>query len=572
MMNGLKNFFKWNKRSLRASLSSGQRASLLSGTLVGTSYIPFPPWAIFFAYVPLWLKVLRETSLVRVFFFGWVTQFVLTLIGFHWIAYTAYEFGHIPWPLSGLVLLAFASLAHLYIPLSIILAIQIRNWTRLSDSQTLVLLALTLILGERIWPSIFPWNLGYTFLWARWPIYQWADIVGFEGLSAFILLMNAAVAIAWLQAHNRPRVLLSLGFVGTLGIVALSVGGDFHGKAWKETDSSIKVLAVQGNIGNFEKIAAEKGHAFQSEILNRFLDLTRKGLLDHPETDLIFWPETAFPDFLDEFYKHRERPARLTEAIKTWKKPLLTGSFSKNHLDSDSNKNTFNAAFLISKEGERLGPPYHKTNLLAFGEYLPFSNQFPVLLKWITIVSNFGRGQGPSVFSWPQALSVDVSNTNSASNAGHILKIGPQICYEGLSPDFSRELARQGADLIANFTNDSWFGLTWFGYSFEPQQHMNMTLGRAIELRRPLIRATNTGITTAILADGTQLAQSPINEPWTGLLDIKFKKNSPQSFFVEHKNLDSWLYFVLFFVMMTVNWLKHQRLFKHKQTHPQKKM
>src|SRR6185437_13880186 len=71
--------------------------SILSGILIGTSYIPFPPWAIFFCFVPLWITWFDEKSWWEIFWTGWATQFVLALIGFNWIAYTVHEFGHLPW-------------------------------------------------------------------------------------------------------------------------------------------------------------------------------------------------------------------------------------------------------------------------------------------------------------------------------------------------------------------------------------------------------------------------------------------------------------------------------------------
>jgi len=65
--------------------------ALLSGGLLGTSFIPFPPWAIFFCYVPLWLAWLDEPSWKRILWTGWLAQFVGTLIGFNWVAYTAHS-------------------------------------------------------------------------------------------------------------------------------------------------------------------------------------------------------------------------------------------------------------------------------------------------------------------------------------------------------------------------------------------------------------------------------------------------------------------------------------------------
>ena len=105
---------------------------ILAGLFTGTSYIPFPPWAILFCFAPLlvvWFETARAAdpasyrqTIKTVFFYGWLTQFILNLIGFHWIAYTAVEFGHFPIWAGTLVLLAFAALAHLYIPLSGVIA------------------------------------------------------------------------------------------------------------------------------------------------------------------------------------------------------------------------------------------------------------------------------------------------------------------------------------------------------------------------------------------------------------------------------------------------------------------
>jgi apolipoprotein N-acyltransferase len=113
-MSRIQNFFK------RYSLP------LFSGILIGTSYIPFPPWALAFCYAPLWLWTLRGMSSEapsralgwKVFRGGWIAQFILSLIGFHWIAYVSHEFGFMPWAAAVPVLFAFAALMNLYVPVS----------------------------------------------------------------------------------------------------------------------------------------------------------------------------------------------------------------------------------------------------------------------------------------------------------------------------------------------------------------------------------------------------------------------------------------------------------------------
>ena len=106
----------------------------ISGVMVGTSYIPFKGWALFFCYVPLWIAslklVLSGASYRKIFFTGWITQFVLSLIGFNWIFYTASEFGQLHWSISLGALLLYATLVHIYLPLSIVLTSWRVEWGR----------------------------------------------------------------------------------------------------------------------------------------------------------------------------------------------------------------------------------------------------------------------------------------------------------------------------------------------------------------------------------------------------------------------------------------------------------
>jgi apolipoprotein N-acyltransferase len=104
--------------------------------------------------------------------------------------------------------------------------------------------------------------------------------------------------------------------------------------------------------------------------------------------------------------------------------------------------------------------------------------------------------------------------------------MGVNICYEAIHPNFMTGYKNQGANVLINLTNDSWFGQT-----FEPYQHMYMTLARAIELRLPLIRSTNTGITTAIGADGQIQEFSPIGKDWTGVFSIQVHSKPPTSLY-----------------------------------------
>lgn len=518
-----------------SSFIKASRWPLLSGLLIGATYVPFPPWALLFCYAPLWLWIDEDVQSRKLAFFGgWLTQFVLSLIGFHWIAHTAQAFGGFSWPLSIGALILFASFIHLHIPLAALLTYEVKKRFGLAGAPLLFAAALIFAMVERVWPMIFPWHLGYTLLWAKIPVYHWADVIGFAGLSTLILVFNAWVAWIWQKQDKTDLVFRQMTIMGVL-IVVLTLGGLWRKREWRGTDSVLSTLAVQANIGNFEKLYAEQGLGYHYTIINKFLEMSRAGLQSGGRVDLLVWPETAMPFSPDRPEFSQRYLDVLRESLSEYGTPVLTGSYSKDRsytgLARDSR--TYNALSLIGENGRLLAPPYRKSHLLVFGEYLPFSEEFPVLLEWFPFISNFGRGQGPVPLEWKRP-------------DGSSLRIGGQICYEGLFPGFTRELATGGADLLVNVTNDSWFGTP-----FEPRQHMIMTLARAIEVRRPLIRSTNTGITTAILASGDQMQRSPSNREWTGRFDIRYKSNAPQTPFVRFGHWD-WVLWSLALLVLIV--------------------
>ena len=136
----------------------------------------------------------------------------------------------------------------------------------------------------------------------------------------------------------------------------------------------------------------------------------------------------------------------------------------------------YNSAFLTDWNGKILGK-YNKIKLLLFGEYLPFSNIIPAV-KYISPASgDFTPGSDLSI--------MEIADKG--------IKIGPLICYEDIIPSFSRDFALKGANILINLTNDA-----WFGESFAPFEHLLVSVPRAVETRRYLIRSTNTGVSAVI--------------------------------------------------------------------------
>jgi apolipoprotein N-acyltransferase len=522
------------KESMRTSrFFSRYRLPILSGFLIGTSYIPLPPWALFFCMTPLFLFWWRQAQTKRqAFLAGWLTQFILNLIGFHWIAYTASEFGHFPWWGGAGALIGFAAIAHLYYPVGGTIGFWLVRRLELKPLPALFTFMLSFAICDRLFASIFPWHLGYPWLWANLPGAQFSDVIGFEGLNIATILVN--VLFAWAIAENllrRPSsqnkkawIISGAAVAFVLAINILGLGRDTR---WKTTDAQLNVLAIQGNIGNFDKYMAESRYEWQVPIVRKFLEVSRRAIAEHPEANLIIWPETAFPAFLDQEYLTYPLQSEVRGLLTQNHMPLLTGSYSNRYRSKD----TYNGLFYLNAHGQLTTPPYHKTILLVFGETFPFSDYIPYMDKFFPEQGSFARGSGPTVMNVHLDGGADPAGSKSQDVA-----IGAQICYEGLYPWFSAALARQGAQVFANVTNDS-----WFGKPFEPNQHLYMTLARAIEFRRPLFRVTNTGISTAVLASGEILEKSPIGTEWFGVFKIPYLKNPSHTFYEKFGGAWPWI-------------------------------
>ena len=553
--------------------------SILSGILISTSYIPFFPWALFFCFTPLWYFWLTQNpsislwkSLLKIFFWGWLTQFAVNLIGFHWISHTAIEFGNLHEALGFFILIAFSATQNLHIPFTGVIWFYLHKKINFSLQNSLFFLAITMALLERFFPKVFYWNLGYPLFWMNWPIYQWADTIGFEGLGILVLLINGYILWIFLLIKdgtskqfslnnflknlkttfrhpisflkNQKRAMIHIVILITL-FVFFNVTGKLKESAWTLTDKTLNVGAVQANIGNIREYPS-------SYIYQKYFNLT-KNLLDKTgagNLDLIIWPETAFPFELET---HPESEYLLKSFILENKASLLTGAFS-----GDKDGKYYNGVFLFDGNGELLGK-YRKSILLSFGEYLPLAGYFPFLRKWgvFSQVSNFSAGLGPVALKWEDKNII----------------LGVQICYEGLYPYFSTELAKQNAQIIVNVTNDSWYRNTYEpirkiykfftndSYIFHNRQHLYMTLARAIEVRRPMVRVTNTGITSAILANGTILEQqSRPSEEWAEKFTISYLHQPQLTFFTRFEKYIPFLQIALIMLIIVLNFYQRRKL------------
>jgi apolipoprotein N-acyltransferase len=468
---------------------------LLSGIFLGVTTlvhgpVGYGPWAVFFGFVPLWTYWLNEPNANRVVLSGWVCQFTLTLVSCHWIAHTVNEFSHLGVPISLLVLLLYGSIANLAIPLAGYAWTLLTPAAQRRSAAGIALLVFLSALAGQIGAAIFPWNLGYAWLYLGLPGAQVADVAGFRWISSLTYGFNGLLVAAVVgRPRWRPLALAALSFG------AINAFGYWRQRQLPRPDAVAHVLVIQPNAGNRDKEKLDHDPKFRETELARILAVTDRALNVSPAPpDFAVWPENAFPGYIADVNLTFGLSPLVGSFLRKHHLDLLTGGYGMNRAGE-----TTNGLFALTREGKLRPPFYSKRVLLPFGEYVPFADRFPGLKRLFPDVRDYGRGDASSLL-----------------HAGG-LRIGAEICYEGLFDYLARDLANEGAQILVNVTNDS-----WYGDGVEPWQHLYSTLGKAVENRRPFVRGTNNGVSSVALADGRILQISPVAEEWSHLYEVPY--------------------------------------------------
>jgi apolipoprotein N-acyltransferase len=355
----------------------------------------------------------------------------------------------------------------------------------------------------------FPWCfIGYSqasFL----PALQIASITGIYGVSFLIVLVNALLAYALGEQGpgKTRRVLLAAAPVGLLLLLALGFGRAELARPLPAADFA--VAAVQGAV--LQEHKWDPGYA--AEIFTRHMTLSEEAAASGSE--LVVWPESSTPFHFDG------SPA-LAEAMKDFARQrriyLLFGSDDYEFETGEPAPGAprayraYNGAKLIDPRGE-IPFRYHKIVLVPFGEYVP-------MRRILFFVGNLTQEVGG--FTPGTRIAV--------GSLGDGRRVGVFICYEAIYPDLVRRFTSEGAGLLVQLTNDA-----WFGKSAAPYQHFVMATVRAIENRRYLVRAANTGISAIVDPYGRVLAETELfrAEVLTGKVSFR----SDLTFYARHGDL-----------------------------------
>ncbi|QTA89361.1 apolipoprotein N-acyltransferase [Desulfonema magnum] len=454
---------------------------LLTGAFPKTGIAGFA-W---FAIVPL-LLALKNVSLKDGFRLGFVTGLVHYLTLTYWLAYTMKTYGGLPLYVSVPVLFLFSAYLALYV--AVFSTGIIRLFSKPVAGFTLIpVLWVSLEYVRSFLFSGFPWELmGYS-QFNNLYLIQISDILGVYGVSFLIILSNSSIFLIFLcltgkewqgmTISKRVAAISAFTFVFVFSVVWSY--GKYRVSSVDEMISdapSARVTIVQGNIDQAKKWDPE----FRMETIQKYIDLSFSARKDNP--DLVVWPETATPFY---FLYNVKLTEMVLKGMQKTGAGFLIGSPSfmhKNHTEY------YNSVYLINPDGTISGQ-YDKTHLVPFGEYVPLKKWLPFLGKIVEHVGDFTQGKE--------------GNTIPFDN----YSLGLQICYEIIFPNLSRMMAKNNAGLLINITNDAWYGNT-----SAPYQHFSMTIFRAVENKRSLIRSANTGISGFADPAGRVISTTPLFE------------------------------------------------------------
>ncbi|MEA1882477.1 MAG: apolipoprotein N-acyltransferase [Candidatus Marinimicrobia bacterium] len=430
--------------------------AMISGFLVGCAYPPLPGITAWFGFLPI-IHIWQTQSPRESARWSFFSSVIANLISLYWIGLNSG---------AGMVAVLFSLFgAILYLGIFWAMVGWLVAWVENKTANSLSIIPFLWVTMEWIrsfGPLGFPWaNLATTqtvFL----PVIQMVDITGTEGVGFWLLLVNVFLYITIHSEGKKRNFILCSSALFLLpwimGIIRLPA------YAFDKEQPHREVAVLQPNINPNQKWEA----SFRPRLYEIMDSLNAEAMAINP--NLVLWPEAALPAYMRVSSKRRDYEWLVMEKGI----PILMGTvdFKRN----STGRRVFNSSIYIGLDGNKI---YHKKFLVPFAEYIPLSDNFPVLKKLNFGQANFTAGTEFTTFPLD---SIFFSN---------------MICYESSHPAVARGFVQNGARFLTIEANDA-----WLRNSSGVRQHFELARLRAVELRTSIVRSANTGISGIIHPSG----------------------------------------------------------------------
>ena len=485
-------------------------AAVFVGASTTLAFAPYELWPLAFISPALLLLLIHRQTAKQALWTGYAWGIGQFATGISWVHVSIDNFGGMPKIASVFLMTLLVGYLAVY---SALFSWSLNRFFPQSNRTRFFLAAPALWLifdWLRGWVMTgFPWLwLGYSQIES--PLANFAPIGGVELLTLLVVISAAAIAYACL--HKQWLHLIIPG-------VILSAGFGLHSSQWVTPNPNdvTKVALIQGNIA--QELKWQPSQRWPT--IMKYTDLTRENW----DADIIIWPEAAIPAFeyeISSFLRNLDSAARMNNSA------VITGI-----VNQGEDKKFYNSILTLGQTANGdysydMNLRYHKHHLLPFGEFVPFENILRPIAPFFNLpMSSFSRGD----FIQP---NIDANNKQMA----------PALCYEIIFNEQLRQNVNDETDYILTLSNDA-----WFGRSIGPLQHMEIARMRALELGKPVIRATNNGITAVTDHLGHITAEVPQFETAVLRAEITATVGS-----TPYRSIGTWPLYIWVVLSLVIGW------------------
>jgi len=484
--------------------------AVISAILLTLAFPNFDWWFLaWFALAPLFFAVEREKeSVVKSFVLGWVFGTAFFCGSCWWLTFSFITYGGIPTPIAYFLLFIICSLVGLFPAIfGAVFSIILKRFGSYSILSAPFLWTATEFLRFNLTGN--NWNaIGYSQAFNSWLL----QLAGFGSvyLVGFICIFFNSIYTHAIITKSKISGWLALLPLITIGLFSVQGLLSNQSLITNQSRNVSTVVVIQANVP-MSGLNEEKW----LKLRQRHVELAEDGLrklnarltTDNRQPTTIIFPESPM-NFMYE--RDEEFQSFIGDFARKHNAYVLFNSAEPN----PKNQNFYNSAIMINPRGEKIGQ-YDKIHLVPFGEFAPVPTAIEPFVP--TLVGNFQYGENYNLFPLGDA------------------KGGIMICYESHFASLSREFARRGADVLIEMTNDGYLGNTGV-----LRQHLASAVFRAVETNRPVLRATNVGVTAYINERGEILDAADVYTEATRVWTVS-KSDGGQTFYVRYGEWFAWL-------------------------------